>query len=632
MSSYINTWLSTGSAGWNFSQMNSDMKNVVKDILLNSDWVSQLPSDINSGDWDEVSNWLEQEFPFAINNIDDEEIQAALVDAFNGDFTIEALQEVINQLLQTEGFDENNPLIIYLRSKIDDKKALINGVKAKLKAGEDQYISQLSNEDLEIASEKIAVDDETLLTWDELIAKIEEYKTAFDDFPDASDSPSTLSDILSSSLPDSETTYNDAINDFKSTVGTINSSLENAASLDASDLIELIQQFSDFDWASYGVTGEKGIGDISGALEALKQQELSNIISSLEKLKSTVSDDSTTQWIDHLIASLKEISVYTEEAEQLNDILDNTQSTLSTYYDYIEKIKSGNFSGTDLLDAYQLDGFKEAYAATGDLEQALRSLIDNELSDTNEWLRTNADEGYQYSAMLKQIAQDDEFAAKGISSVSDAFSAMQDTYNTINTVNNEIAESGTISVSTLNDIMSKYPSMVDTVQQYMLNGTLENMNAVITGLQNCYQTDFDNYCSYLKYKMQVDGDFYTNNVLKHVKPYIEKLANVYGTDLSNYKSFIEAKEAMDAEYYSHLAEAKNSEYKEYQRLANEYGEKAKNINPGSINNAADANTYSNAQKYAKLAEETRTEYLETLKTAKDMKRSAMNFKEPMMPQ
>lgn len=212
MSSYINTWLSTDAgARWNFSKMSSDMQNVVKDVLLNSDWISSIPDNVDADNWDDVSNWLQQEFLYAINKIDNEEIQTALVNAFNGEFTVEALQEVINQLLKAKGFDQNNPLIIYLQTKLDDKNALINSVKAKLKDGEDKGVSELSEEDLEIASEKIGVDDGILLSWDELIAKIEEYKASFED---ADDSPTLLS--VSSTIDQLNTQLKPAFDTLKS--------------------------------------------------------------------------------------------------------------------------------------------------------------------------------------------------------------------------------------------------------------------------------------------------------------------------------------------------------------------------------------------------------------------------------
>lgn len=125
MSSYINTWLSTE---WNFSQLTPDLQNVVKDVLSNSDWLNMLPDEIDSSNWDAVSNWLQQNFLYAINNIKDSEIKTELADVFECDFTVESIENLINQISQMEGFDENNPLLIYLQTKMKNAKAVQNNI------------------------------------------------------------------------------------------------------------------------------------------------------------------------------------------------------------------------------------------------------------------------------------------------------------------------------------------------------------------------------------------------------------------------------------------------------------------------------------------------------------------------
>lgn len=178
ITNYINTWLSDE---WNYNKLSPDMKKVAKDALVNSNWVEQLPDNIGTSDWDEVSVWLEQNFLHAIYEIDDQGIKTALNGVLTNDLTVDSLKGVIEDLTKTEGFSKDNPLIIYLESKLKSKEEKINSVKAKLKPEENADVSKLSNEDLEIASEKIKVDNDTLLSWNELIAKINEYKNTVKD-------------------------------------------------------------------------------------------------------------------------------------------------------------------------------------------------------------------------------------------------------------------------------------------------------------------------------------------------------------------------------------------------------------------------------------------------------------------
>lgn len=116
---YINTWLSDE---WNFDKLSPDMKKVAKDVLFNSDWMKHLPDNINTSNWDEVKDWLQQNFLHAISRIDDESIKVALNGVLSGNFTVDSLQDVNKKLTKKQGFNEKNPLIIYLKSKINDKK------------------------------------------------------------------------------------------------------------------------------------------------------------------------------------------------------------------------------------------------------------------------------------------------------------------------------------------------------------------------------------------------------------------------------------------------------------------------------------------------------------------------------
>lgn len=192
MSSYINTWLSTDlDAQYQLAQMSPDMQNVVKDVLFDStNWIDSIPNDVDATKWSEVSKWLTNNLLNAVSQINDSEIQTALVNALNGNFTVDSLQEIIKQLLSTKGFSENDALIIYLETKIKNKNEKIDAVKARLNndLSEDELddrINNLSEEDLGIAAE-ISVSEDSILSWDELIEKIEEFKkNSISSFEDA---------------------------------------------------------------------------------------------------------------------------------------------------------------------------------------------------------------------------------------------------------------------------------------------------------------------------------------------------------------------------------------------------------------------------------------------------------------
>ena len=113
MASHINTWLVEE---WNFKRMDSNMKNVVSDILLNTDWVDALPDEVDENSWEEVTNWLQNNLLYSINNIDDEKIKSNLIKAYKGELTADELSELYQQILTVDGIEENNPIIDYLKT------------------------------------------------------------------------------------------------------------------------------------------------------------------------------------------------------------------------------------------------------------------------------------------------------------------------------------------------------------------------------------------------------------------------------------------------------------------------------------------------------------------------------------
>lgn len=300
MASYINAWLSSGSGEWNFSQMNSDMQNVVKDVLINSDWISSIPDDINAGDWKAVSNWLQEKFLFAINTIDSEEINTALVDAFNGNISADALQSIVDKLIETEGFDKNNPLIIYLQSKIENRINLENDVKSKVKSEYGDMIADLSDDELQIAAEKIEVPEGTLLSWDELITKIREVQDSISN----NQSPVSFSDIFATE--DAESNLNalgeltEQLDEIQSAYSNLKNVMDNYAStgyITIDQFQEIVEQgakFLDYLTLEDGQLGvnENAMYELAKArIVEMKAQMVQSVIDNISKIETEADAD-----------------------------------------------------------------------------------------------------------------------------------------------------------------------------------------------------------------------------------------------------------------------------------------------------------------------------------------------------
>lgn len=169
MSNYINTWLS---GEWIYLSEDSEIQNIMKDVLLNSDWIDELPDDIDKTDWDEVSKWLQDNFLEAIAEIDDEEIESQLKNVLSGDFELTELTDLKNLLIKSKdeggyGFSEDNPIIIWLEEKYTDKKTKEDRVKSFFASDEDKAkVSKMSIEDLEFAAE-LSIPPGYFKSWEE---------------------------------------------------------------------------------------------------------------------------------------------------------------------------------------------------------------------------------------------------------------------------------------------------------------------------------------------------------------------------------------------------------------------------------------------------------------------------------
>lgn len=193
VSGYINTWLSDE---WNFGKLTPDMKKVAKDVLVNNNWIEQLPDSVDTSDWDEVSKWLQENFLHAIYKIDDQNIKTALNGVLTGNFTVNSLTSIIEELTKTQGFSKDNPLIIYLQSKIDSKKGTEKRFKSTLaetkrKLGgynHDEKGYEVNNEDgnkLDKFWEKNILTEEDIDLWNKVTDGITKSTEAINAFVDA---------------------------------------------------------------------------------------------------------------------------------------------------------------------------------------------------------------------------------------------------------------------------------------------------------------------------------------------------------------------------------------------------------------------------------------------------------------
>lgn len=364
ISSYINTWISSE---WNFSQMNSDMQNVVKDVLFNSDWLNSIPNNIDSKKWDEVSNWLQNEFLYPITKIDSEEIQGKLKSAFNDSFNSNALQELINQL-SDEGFDENNPLTIYLQSKLDNRIELEDNVKDILQAEFDDKVGELPLEDLKIAAEQIELPERLLLSWDELIELIEEAKT--------------VAKEATNDIPPKSFDISEAIDNSTKSVKLLNTAIDemnDTGHISASTYAEIIEAGGNF-----AKCLEVQNGQLTLNIEKLKELEAQEYLNAISANNLRISQIRHLDWIDEYSEEIDELIKKNKVYQYLIDELNNASGSenTGTTTDSIKEAFEAEMKDIEHLHNMELISDEEYYNA---LETANENHYKDSLEKESEY-------------------------------------------------------------------------------------------------------------------------------------------------------------------------------------------------------------------------------------------------------
>jgi TP901 family phage tail tape measure protein len=211
--------------------------------------------------------------------------------------------------------------------------------------------------------------DRSLNSYSSWTSSISSANDALGDTSDISSEVVSGIDSTTASVEDA----NKAIDAFQTSMSSIKNALSDVSSLSTNDIIDLMQEFKEFDWNSYGVTGVEGVGDLTGALKTLAKQQydsitstngssvafsnlyqdaikvkdgiqgISSSISSLDNLNSSLSS------LDSAYASLiSKQSVSLDDITKLNEVFGNTAG----FNDFINTVSSAKSVTGDVQNAF----------------------------------------------------------------------------------------------------------------------------------------------------------------------------------------------------------------------------------------------------------------------------------------
>ncbi|MBU5332118.1 hypothetical protein KQI61_07895 [Anaerocolumna aminovalerica] len=299
------------------------------------------------------------------------------------------VEDIIKQLNLSES--ESNKIRYSLYLEIEDNENLINQVQDKLKelgfSDKDGFISSLSFEELKAYYSIISSYDSEYKSFEDTKSAYFELKSDIEKNP--------IKPTFTLLLTENEK----AIDNYQSNLKTIESSLSNIASLNASDIIDLMQQFSDFDWDSYGVTGVKGVGDLEGALKALTLQQFNVLKRTLDQTNATDEQIEVFKSLTQSILNPK------KSLEDWQDLLATTQSKISDYNSLIDEMNSKDYKGltSNMIDSIT-SKFPELISYLGDekeLRNQLTKLITSQTEIANDAYRNILEYSDSYYSSIK---------------------------------------------------------------------------------------------------------------------------------------------------------------------------------------------------------------------------------------
>lgn len=289
--------------------------------------------------------------------------------------------------------------------------------------------------------------------------------------------------------------------------------------------------------------------DASSSIEEYTKQLKSRLIleSSEEALKEAykiTEFDITQEDVDTALKS------YNECADKLWEQIQNS----SKYHDFAREgkkfDKSGALNNKELVEVVggDWDELKSLESVWSNLyvqrDQAL-GVIDKYTKIANDARKSINEEGEALEESTESIKNKTE----AVEDLSKTLSEMASKTTAVTNAEKEYKETGTLTASTLQAVIDKYPNLQNEVGKYMLG--LTDAKSLIKSMKNVYKDDLNAYIGVVAQKASNSNTFY-NQLINANANFVNKAKEQYGVDLLNFKNLQEAKAAMVANTVSKI--------------------------------------------------------------------------------
>lgn len=235
--------------------------------------------------------------------------------------------------------------------------------------------------------------------------------------------------------------------------------------------------------------------------------------------------------IEELTGNIEE---YKEVTDQLNnsngksleeyEALQERQQELSqVLLEHIKRISEANTYGLELTDTdKQLAEMMEKAGITAEALSEAMGNVANELGETGDDLIR----------------------------ITSEVSGLQSAYDNLISVNEEVANTGVISIETLDELVSRYPTLNEAVTNYLLG--LASTEDVLSELQLAYQDDEANAYANIINKLKMQQNYYS--LLSTMdSALMQQFAADYGIDIGNHGTYAQSKEKIETDLLQRIS-------------------------------------------------------------------------------
>lgn len=229
-----------------------------------------------------------------------------------------------------------------------------------------------------------------------------------------------------------------------------------------------------------------------------------------------------------------DIEEYKEVTDQLNnsngksleeyEALQERQQELSqVFLEHIKRISEANTYGLELTETdKQLAEMMEKAGITAEALSESMGNVANELGETDDTLGR----------------------------ITSEVSGLQSAYDNLISVNEEVANTGVISIETLDALVSRYPALNDEVTNYLLG--LASTEDVLSELQLAYQDDEANAYANIINKLKMQQNYYS--LLSTMdSALMQQFAADYGVDIGNHGTYAQSKEKIETDLLQRIS-------------------------------------------------------------------------------